>query len=190
MYCSNCGSEIRDNAVYCNNCGSKANAPVRKKKGSKLIIFIAIAALLCMVIAVPMLRNHNVNSSPEAVTKNFFKAIYKEDADLLLKCVEPGSEMSNFSKVELSIKLHKANVELKNEMLDKWYDSVNIIDVRDVRADYDNWNPAKDEKAVTIMLAGEQEAIAVRKAGNKYYVKYKSKIEKADDARTILNLDE
>lgn len=60
MYCKNCGTELKDDAVYCSHCGTPVNpsVEVEKKKDSSaedtvLILGIVAAGLLVFGMAIP-----------------------------------------------------------------------------------------------------------------------------------------
>lgn len=225
MYCTKCGTELKESDVYCYKCGEKTvnsnenlsqnevsngslpidevsklvrektekcyatiHNEVKDRKIKRSTIAVVIGVLLAIIVVVPIFRDNNINSSPEAVTDNFFKAVYKEDPDLLIKCTEPNSEISKFGEDDLRVKLHAANVEEKNKVLDNWYSKVNIVQVNDVANDGGNGNVVNDEKLVNVTIVGQSGKIAVRKIGRKYYIQYNSNIEGADGIANTLDL--
>lgn len=106
MYCTNCGTEIKDSATFCKNCGvSTDNSPesnhqnnlsgaadVQVKKPKRKIIISAIIAVVLIVIFAVVLLIKSPMTKEEAMqttAENYFIAVGSSNFSMLCDTVFP-----------------------------------------------------------------------------------------------------
>jgi len=74
MYCTNCGTEVREGASFCENCGQSLGGAAAKKppkessSGRKMMIagvILSVIAVLCIIGALIVVFSNGIGESPD-----------------------------------------------------------------------------------------------------------------------------
>lgn len=113
-FCSNCGTQLDDNARFCNNCGTQIDVPTaettidpqiayqtpqkptpQKPNKKKILItviavIVAIGAIIGILFATGIIGKKNdpnkAENTPESIVKVFLQHVSKNDAEKAIDC--------------------------------------------------------------------------------------------------------
>ena len=107
-FCSNCGTQLDDNARFCSSCGTQISTPTpeatpvepqqptpKKPNKKKILItsiavIVAIGAIIGILFATGVIGKKNdpneVENTPESIVKAFLQHISKNDAEKAIDC--------------------------------------------------------------------------------------------------------
>lgn len=100
MICKKCGTQIEDNEKFCGYCGepvSVNSTPINhdgaydvqqkaNNKSLKLVLIIAVAAIIALISTIALIINSNSHQSPEDLAKRYFVAVAELDYNTMCDC--------------------------------------------------------------------------------------------------------
>lgn len=98
MYCSNCGSELSDDAKFCSNCGNQVNGNTYERNNNSRLEFKS-----------KFLLGGNI-LSPDRIIITDREVIYKKRNRYLIGVDEVSIPLSRISSVEIDRKLIDATI--------------------------------------------------------------------------------